>query len=81
MEAIRFIEEIDSNTVTLKNLDRFKGKKVEIIILPYETNITEFDKEWALEAEDRIQAFNDGKIEALDGEQIVSELKEKYSLK
>jgi len=80
MEAIRFIEEIDSNTLTLNNLDRFKGKKVEIIVLPIEPDISQFDKEWAVEAENRIQAFKKGKIEALDGEQIVTELKEKYSV-
>ena len=37
MEAVRYIEEVDSNTITLKNLDQFKGQKVEIIIMPYET--------------------------------------------
>jgi len=80
MEAIRFIEEIDSNTLTLNNLDRFKGKKVEIIVLPIESDISKFDKEWASEAEDRIHAFKKGKIKALNGEQIVAELKEKYSV-
>jgi len=80
MEAIRFIEKINSNTLTLNNLDRFKGKKVEIIVLPIEPDISQFDKEWANEAEDRIQAFKKGKIEALDGEQVVAELKEKYSV-
>ena len=79
MEAIRFIEKIVSNTLTLNNLDKFKGKKVEIIVLPIEPDISKFDNEWAVEAENRIQAFQDGKIEALDGEQVVAELKEKYS--
>ncbi len=80
MEAIRFIEKIDSNTLTLNNLDRFKGKKVEIIVLPIESDNSQFDKEWAAEAENRIQSFNEGNIEALDGEQVVAELKEKYSI-
>ena len=81
MEAIRFIEEIDSSTLTLKNLERFKGKRVEIIVLPFESNLSEFEQEWMKETEDRIQAYKDGKIEAMNGEQLVSELKEKYSVK
>lgn len=81
MEAIRYIEEINSDVITIKNLDRFKGKKVEIIILPFESPAYEHDNEWAIEAENRIQAFNEGKIGARDGEEVISELKEKYSVK
>ena len=81
MEAIRYIEDIDSDAITIKNLDRFRGKKVEIIILPFESTNYEYDEEWAMEAEDRIQAFNEGKIEARDGKEVISELKAKYSIK
>ncbi|MBN2440789.1 MAG: hypothetical protein JXJ04_05570 [Spirochaetales bacterium] len=36
MEAIKIIEDVTSDSITIKNLSRFKGKKVEIILLPFE---------------------------------------------
>jgi hypothetical protein len=81
MEALRYIEKIDSDVITIKNLERFKGREVEIIILPYESPITDYDEEWGEEAEGRIKAFKDGKINAIDGESAIAELKSKYSAK
>ncbi len=81
MEAIRYVEEIESNSITIKNLNRFKGKKVEIIILPYESPAYDYDEEWGTEAENRIEAHNKGYIRAFDGKKVISELKEKYSVK
>ena len=81
MEALRYIEEIDSDTITIKNLERFKGRKVEIIILPFESQVSDYDEEWGEEAEDRIKAFKDGKINAIDGESAIAALKTKYTAK
>jgi len=36
MEAIKIIEDVTSDSITIKNLSRFKGKKVEIILFPLE---------------------------------------------
>ncbi len=44
MEAIKIIEDITSDTITIKNLSRYKGKKVEIIILPIEEEIKKTKK-------------------------------------
>ncbi len=35
MEAIRIVEKIESDTLVLHNLSRYKGKNVEIIIFPH----------------------------------------------
>lgn len=79
MEAIRYIKEIDSDTLTIKDLDKYKGQKVEIIILPFESPAYEFDKEAGEEAEARLKAFDAGLIDAVDGREMIKELKEKYS--
>jgi len=50
MEALRYIEKIDSDVITIKNLERFKGREVEIIILPYESQISDYDEEWGKES-------------------------------
>ncbi|QEN05439.1 hypothetical protein EW093_12185 [Thiospirochaeta perfilievii] len=81
MEALRYIERIDSDVITIKNLKRFKGRNVEIIILPYESQISDYDEEWGNESEERIEAFNNGKFNAFDGESAIAELKNKYSIK
>lgn len=39
VEAIKIIEDVTSDTITIRNLSRYKGKKVEIIILPLEEEI------------------------------------------
>ena len=36
MEAIKIIENVTSDSITINNLSRFKGKKVEIILFPLE---------------------------------------------
>jgi hypothetical protein len=36
MEAIKIIEDVTSDSITIKNLSRYKGQKIEIIILPIE---------------------------------------------
>lgn len=81
MEAVRYIEEVDSSTLTLDNLEQFKGQKVEIIIMPYESQNYKYDEEWAIESENRLKAFKQGDIKAVDGEKTIAELKEKYSAK
>ena len=35
MEAERIIEKIESDTLVLHNLSKYKGQKVEVIILPF----------------------------------------------
>jgi hypothetical protein len=44
MEAIKIIEDVTSDSITIKNLSKYKGKKVEIIILPYEDEIIKTKK-------------------------------------
>lgn len=44
MEAIKIIEKVTSDSITIKNLSRYKGKKVEIIILPIEEEIKKTKK-------------------------------------
>ncbi len=39
MNAIRIIKEIDSNVIHIDGLDKFKGKKAEIIILIEDSNL------------------------------------------
>ena len=35
MEAVRIVEKVESDTLVLHNLSRYKGQDVEIIIFPY----------------------------------------------
>ncbi len=35
MEAVRIVERVESDTLVLHNLSRYKGQDVEIIIFPY----------------------------------------------
>jgi len=35
MDAERIIEKIDSDTLVLKNLAKYKGQEVEVIIIPF----------------------------------------------
>ena len=81
MDAIRYVETIEGDTITIKNLKKYKGSKVEIIILPYETEKYEYDDEWANEAELRIKAFDKGIIKAIGGESVIRELKRKGNTK
>ena len=39
----------------------------------------EIDKAWIKESNDRLMAYHQGEIEAVDGESVLSELKEKFS--
>ena len=43
METYSIIKEIDSNTILLDNLDDYIGKKVRIIIEPFQANTTKGD--------------------------------------
>jgi len=61
-----------------RDLDKYKGQKVEIIILPFESPVYEFDKEYGEEAEARLEAFDSGLIEVVDAKDTVEEFKEKY---
>ena len=36
MDAIKIIEDVKSDSIAIKNLSKYKGKKVEVIILPFE---------------------------------------------
>jgi hypothetical protein len=36
MEALKIIEDVTSDSITIKNLSKYKGKKVEIILIPFE---------------------------------------------
>jgi putative addiction module component (TIGR02574 family) len=40
---------------------------------------TEIDQAWVEESSDRLSAYQQGEIEAVDGESVLSELKEKLS--
>ena len=44
MEAIKIIEDITSDSITINNLSGFKGKKVEIIILSIEEEVKKIKK-------------------------------------
>ncbi len=35
MEAVRIVEKVESDTLVLHNLSRYKGQDVEIIIFPH----------------------------------------------
>ena len=37
MEALRFIQRIDSNTITQDDLLKYQGQQVEVIILPVQS--------------------------------------------
>ena len=41
MPAIREIKKVDSDTITVKIPEEFRGKEVEIIVLPYSDKISE----------------------------------------
>ena len=36
MEALRYIQTVESKKIVIDNLDKFLGKKVEIIIIPFQ---------------------------------------------
>ena len=52
MQAIREIRQVDSETITVKIPEYFRGKKVEIIVLPYSDIISE-DRQ-----EDKLMQFD-----------------------
>ena len=39
----------------------------------------DIDKAWMQESNDRLNAYHQGEIEAIDGEQVLSELMEKFN--
>ena len=38
MEALRYIQKVTSDSLVVPNVGRYKGKNVEVIILPLETD-------------------------------------------
>lgn len=58
MDAERIIEKIESDTLVLHNMSKFKGQKVEVIILPFGNKADDVTSEDLLRLAHEGGAFN-----------------------
>lgn len=71
--AKKFAEEVS----LLPREDRVE--LIEKLLLSLNTpSLKDIDKLWAEEAEKRIDEYNEGKVEALDGKQVFREIRERF---
>jgi hypothetical protein len=59
MEAIRSIQLVEGDSITIRNLERFKGERVEVIILPCaDGDEVSLDPEWEDEIDKRWERYS-----------------------